>query len=201
MTGLSIPAKLVHMEGFCNQWGLDLTVGCRHACAYCHFQRYQALTLRHEYPEHEPGEALSVEAFLDRQEYPPELYLSPFTDPPAPAARANLERVPQRVLPLSVEVGISTKGVIPRRVFRLLSRHPDQVRFISGVTSLDDRRNAAVEPGCPPATARLANLRLARECGLKKVTARLGPLLPGVDDARNSSRPCSTGWPRPGPRP
>lgn len=183
MTGLSIPARLVRVEGFCNRWGLDLTVGCRHACAYCHFRKYQALTLRHEYPDQELSASLSVEEFLDRREYPPDLYLSPFTDPLAPAARANLERVLQRVLPLSVKVGISTKGVIPRRVFRLLSRHPDQVRLIIGVTSLDDRRNTVVEPGCPPANARLANLRLAWECGLKKVTARLDPLLPGVDGA------------------
>jgi DNA repair photolyase len=184
MSGFQAVANLVRVEGFCNQWGLDLTVGCEHACAYCHFQKYQALTLRHEHPGQELAKALSVEEFLQRQDYPAELYLSPFTDPLAPAAQANLERVLQRVLPLAVKVGISTKGIVARRVFRLLASHPEHVRLIIGVTSTDDRRNAAVEPGCPPAKARLANLRLAREYGLRKVTARLDPLLPGVDDAR-----------------
>jgi DNA repair photolyase len=183
MSGLEAPAELVRVAGFCNQWGLDLTAGCRHACAYCHFQKYQALTLRQAHDGRELADALSVEEFLGRPEYPPELYLSPFTDPLAPAARANLERVLWRVLPLSVKVGISTKGVVPRRIFRLLAAYPEQVRLIVGLTSLDDSRNAAVEPGCPPAQARLANLRLAKEYGLKKVTARLDPLLPGVDDA------------------
>lgn len=182
MTGFQAPATLTRVPGFCNQWGLDLTLGCSHACAYCHFQKYQALTLHHAHPGQELTDVLSVEEFLARSDYPPEIYLSPFTDPLAPAAVDNLERVLERVLPLGVKIGLSTKGVIPRRIFRLFADHAEHVRLIIGVTSLDAERNAVVEPGCPPARARLANLRLAREYGLRKVNARLDPLLPGVDD-------------------
>lgn len=182
METFAAPATFARVPGFCNQWGLDLTNGCAHACAYCHFQKYQALTLRHAHPSQELADALSIEEFLARSDYPPELYLSPFTDPLAPAAVDNLERVLQRVLPLGIKVGISTKGVVPRRIFRLLAPHAERVRLIIGVTSLDEKRNAVIEPGCPPAHARLANLRLAGEYGLRKITARLDPLLPGVDD-------------------
>ena len=182
MSGFAVQAELTRVPGFCNQWGLDLIRGCSHACAYCHFQKYQALVLGHAHPGQEWADMLSVDDFLARSDYPPEIYLSPFTDPLAPAAVLNLERVLQRVLPLGAKVGLSTKGTVYQRIFRLLADHADQVRLIIGVTSLDKERNAVVEPGCPPAPARLANLRLAREHGLRKITVRLDPLLPGVDD-------------------
>lgn len=189
MERFAAPATLTRVAGFCNQWGLDLTRGCSHACAYCHFQKWQALVLGHTHPGQEWADALSVDDFLTRSNYPPEIYLSPFTDPLAPAAVGNLERVLQRVLPLGVKVGLSTKGVISRRVFRLLADHAERVRLIIGVTSLNEQRNAVVEPGCPPGRARLVNLRLAREYGLRKITARLDPLLPGVDDAADQLMP------------
>jgi DNA repair photolyase len=189
MSGLRASARLIRVAGFCNQWGLDLTVGCAHACAYCRFQTYQALTLGQEYDGLELARSLALDQFLQLQNYPRVLYLSPFTDPAAPAARENLERVLERVLPLNVTVILSTKGIIPTHVFRLLAWHPELIRLIIGVTSLDERRNAVVEPGCPSAAARLENLRLAREFGLTNVTARLDPVLPGVDDAAEKLLP------------
>ena len=101
-----------------------------------------------------------------------------------PSARANLELVLQRILPRGVQIDLSTKGIVPRPIFQLLGDYSEQVRLFIGLTSLDDRRNEVVEPGCPPAEERLANFRLAQEYGLKKVTARLDPLLPDVDDSR-----------------
>jgi DNA repair photolyase len=50
-----------------NQWGLDLTRGCAHACAYCQFQKYQSLTLRHAHPDQELADALSGEDSLARR--------------------------------------------------------------------------------------------------------------------------------------
>ena len=101
----------------------------------------------------------------------------------APAAGDNLERVLRRVLPLSVHVIVHTKGIVPRRVWRLLAGHAEQVRVIIGITSLDEDRNHSVEPGCPSGAARLANFGMARAYGVKKISARFDPLLPGVDDA------------------
>ena len=183
MQAFQASAKLERFESFCNHWGLDLTVGCEHACVYCPFQASQALSLHNAYPDRTLTPSLSIEEFLKLPDYPPLLYLSPNSDPLAPAASANLELVLQRILPLGVQIDLSTKGIVPQRIFQLLASYPDQVRLFIGLTSLDDRRNAAVEPGCPTAEERLANFRLAREHGLKKVTARLDPLLPDVDDS------------------
>jgi hypothetical protein len=126
---------------------------------------------------------LTVDEFLKREDYPSILMLSPFTDPLAPAAGDNLERVLNRVLPLSVQVIVHTKGIVPRRIWRRLAQHAELVRVIIGITSLDEKRNDVVEPGCPSGKARLANFGLAREFGVRKVSARLDPILPDVDDS------------------
>ncbi|MFO0966808.1 MAG: hypothetical protein U0793_14645 [Gemmataceae bacterium] len=72
---------------------------------------------------------------------------------------------------------------MPRRIFRILADFPEQIILFIGLTSLDDARNRSVEPGCPPATARLANFALAREYNLPYLLCRFDPTLPGVDDA------------------
>lgn len=183
MTRPVAQARIVRVAGMCDQWGVDLTAGCEHRCGYCHFHRYQSMALRHEAGGADVAPALALDELLRRDEYPPALYLSPFTDPLAPAARGNLEALLRRVLPRNVSVGISTKGVVPRRVFRLLAEYPEQVLLFVGLTNLDDARNRAVEPGCAPSVARLANLSLAREYGLPARFVRLDPILPGVDDS------------------
>ncbi len=182
MTRPVAQARITRVPGMCDQWGVDLTAGCEHRCGYCHFHRYQSMTLRHEAGGNSVAPALALDELLRRDEYPPTLYLSPFTDPLAPAARGNLEALLRRVLPRKVTVLLSTKGVVPRRVFRLLADYPEQVVLFVGLTNLDDARNRAVEPGCPPSRARLANLSLAREYGLSQRFVRLDPILPGVDD-------------------
>ncbi|MFV1968798.1 MAG: radical SAM protein [Pirellulaceae bacterium] len=183
MQRIVVQATLTRSEMMCHHWGLDLTVGCEHGCAYCAFHKYQSVTLRHAHDGRSPARRLAVDAFLRQKEYPSEIYLSPHTDPLAPAARDNLARVLRRTLPLGVGVGISTKGIVPEAVFRLIAEYREQVVLFVGLTSLDEDRNGVVEPGCPPAPARLGNIRLAREHGLTQISVRLDPLLPGVDDA------------------
>ena len=66
-------------------------------------------------------------------------------------------------LPQGTIVAIVTKGVIPERTIDLLAEFRGQVEGVSiGLASLDDRRNHIVEPGCPPAAARLARHRAVR---------------------------------------
>lgn len=183
MTRFIAQARITRVAGMCNQWGVDLTAGCEHVCGYCHFHKYQSMALRHGAGGVDVAPVLAIDELLRQEHYPPTLYLSPFTDPLAPAALGNLEALLRRVLPLSVRVIISTKGVVPRKVFRVLADYPEQVLLFVGLTSLDDARNRSVETGCPPAGARLANLVLAQEYGLPHRFARLDPILPGVDDA------------------
>lgn len=182
MSLFKAPARLTAVPAFCNAWGLDLTAGCEHACVYCPFERYQAVTTRRAHGGRKLAPTFTVDEFLQREDYPSNILLSPFTDPLAPAAGDNLELVLKRVLPRSVQVIVHTKGIVPRRVWRLLARHAELVRVIIGITSLNENRNKAVEPGCPSGKARLANFGLAREYGVTRVSARLDPILPAVDD-------------------
>jgi hypothetical protein len=75
-----------------------------------------------------------------------------------------------------------TKGIIPERTLALLADHRSRVEGIGvGVTSLDDERNAILEPGCPPARERLANIDRIAAHGLPSAL-RLDPLFPLLDD-------------------
>lgn len=173
----------------CGRWSLDLTAGCEHGCLYCPFQRYQALVLRRRHGGRALARRLSLQRFVAHPDPPSELLLSAHTDPCAPAARAGLVCVLQHVLPRGVRVEVVTKGVVPARALELLAAAGERADLSVGVASLDVRRNAMLEPGCPPASERLDNLRRARACGLDRLTARLDPLLPGVDDEPGRLRP------------
>ena len=117
MNAFEAAARLAPVPAFCNAWGLDLTVGCEHACVYCPFERHQAVTVRRAHGGRKLAPTLTVDEFLQREDYPTNILLSPFTDPLAPAAGDNLERVLNRVLPRSVHVIVHTKGIVSRRVW------------------------------------------------------------------------------------
>ncbi len=172
----------VRVPAFCQRWSLDLTAGCEHGCLYCPFQRYQARILSRRHGGASVSRRLSLREYLGQDDFPAELLLSGHTDPCAPAAQAGLVRVLRHALPRGVCVEVVTKGIVPPRALELLAEADGRAALSIGVASLDARRNATLEPGCPPAAERLENLRRARSCGLDRLTARLDPLLPGVDD-------------------
>jgi DNA repair photolyase len=89
----------------------------------------------------------------------------------------------EHLLPRGTTVGILTKGIIPDRTLDLLAAYPRQVEGVGiGVTSLDEERNAVLEPGCPPARERLRNLdRLAERDLIAAI--RIDPMFPALDDA------------------
>lgn len=182
-------AKLRRIEAFCDRWSLDLTAGCEHGCLYCPFQRYQVLLVQREAGVRDVARRLSLRDVLAQPDPPRELLLSAHTDPCAPAARAGFVHVLRRLLPAGVRVEVVTKGVVPQRALALLAAAGERARLSVGVASLDALRNRRLEPGCPPAAERLANLSRARACGLQSLTVRMDPLLPGVDDTPERLRP------------
>jgi DNA repair photolyase len=165
---------------FCSNHVIDSTAGCSFGCIYCPFsdiaarrrgaRRPTTLAL----PSTEPLPA------------PPSVFLSPASDPFTPQAAATTHDVLCSLLPRGTRVGILTKGVIPDRTIDLLAAYPSQVEGIGiGVTSLDERRNRVLEPGCPPAVERMTNLdRIARR-GLV-AALRIDPMFPELDDGRRA---------------
>lgn len=161
---------------FCANHVVDLTAGCSFGCVYCPFAEVRAERIG--VPRPTPVDM----ARLRDLPAPPTVFLSPASDPFAPQAAPRAHAVLEHLLPRGTGVGILTKGTIPDRTLDLLAAHRDQVEGVAiGVGSLDDARNRALEPGCPPARTRLETL--ARAAARRLPTAlRLDPLVPGLDD-------------------
>ena len=162
---------------FCATQVSDLTAGCSFGCIYCPFSELEARRRGVSHPT--PVDLTHV----DELEAPPSLFLSPASDPFAPQAAAGTHALLAHVLPRGTVIGIVTKGLIPDRTLGLLADHRDQIEGIAiGATSLDEARNRALEPGCPPVRDRLANVRRIAVRGLT-AAVRLDPLFPVLDDA------------------
>jgi DNA repair photolyase len=160
----------------CQQRVVDLTVGCSFGCLYCPFSDLSIR--RHALPRPTAVDLSGIDTF----EPPPALFLSSASDAFAPQAAANTHVLLRAWLPRGTRVGIVTKGVIPERTLDLLSEFRSQVEGVAiGVTSLTAERNAVVEPGCPPAGARLRNIDRLAARGVM-VALRLDPLFPELDD-------------------
>jgi DNA repair photolyase len=161
---------------FCANYVADLTAGCSFGCIYCPFA---AVAARRRGVRHPTAVDLGG---LDRLPVPSSVFLSPASDAFAPQAVESTHALLSYLLPRGTTVGIVTKGIIPERTLGLLGEYPSQIEGVAvGVTSLDDRRNAVLEPGCPPASARLDNIDRLAERGVA-AAVRLDPLFPIVDD-------------------
>jgi DNA repair photolyase len=171
------PLEITFEPRFCANHVADLTVGCSFRCVYCPFSDLAARRARLARPTRVDMAGLAAAPA------PASLFLSPASDPFSPQAAAQTHALLSHVLPRGTMVALLTKGVIPERTVELLARYRDRVEGVGvGVTSLDDHRNAILEPGCPPASARLGNLDRLAACELP-TTLRLDPLFPELDDA------------------
>jgi DNA repair photolyase len=170
------PVTVTFEPRFCANHVIDLTAGCSFGCIYCPFADIGAWLRGVSRPTTlDLGE-------LETLPTPPSVFLSPASDAFAPQAVENTHTLLSYLLPRGTTVGIVTKGVIPERTLLLLADYRSQVEGIGiGVTSLADARNRVLEPGCPPAWERLANLDRLAAHGLP-AALRLDPMFPLLDD-------------------
>jgi DNA repair photolyase len=162
---------------FCANHVVDLTAGCSFGCVYCPFAEVRAERFGVTRPT--PVDV----SRLDEMPAPPTVFLSPASDPFAPQAATRAHAVLAHLLPRGTVVAILTKGTIPARTLALLAEYREQIEGVAiGLASLDDARNRTLEPGCPPAAARLDTLARAAALGLPAVL-RLDPLIPELDDS------------------
>lgn len=172
-----LPAVVEFEPRFCGNHVVDLTVGCSLGCVYCPFA---PAAMRTRGVDRVRRVDMSS---LERLEPPASVFLSPSSDPFAPQAAAHTHLLLSRWLPLGVVVGLVTKAIVPEYTLDLLADHRDQVEGIGvGLASLDEERNRALEPGCPSANQRLANVDRIAARGLA-ACLRIDPMLPGVDDS------------------
>jgi len=177
------PAVAVTLEPrFCANSVVDLTAGCTFSCIYCPFAAIGARRRGVSQPT-----PLDI-SDLERLPVPPSVFLSPASDAFAPQAVVNTHALLAYLLPRGTTIGIVTKGIIPEPTLALLADHRPQIEGIAvGVTSLDQRRNRVLEPGCPAAHERLTNLDRLAAYGLP-AALRLDPLFPILDDEPGALR-------------
>jgi len=162
---------------------VNITVGCAHRCVYCYTRGYS----RH------PGDGrLLVWAntaemlrreLARRRTRPAAVYFCPSSDPFQP-----LEPVLQQthdsmriLLRAGIAVQFATKGRIRHRFVSLFADHADLVHAQIGLTTLDQRLTAILEPGAAPIDERLASIESLSRIGVA-VRLRADPLIHGVTD-------------------
>ncbi|MGH7789622.1 MAG: radical SAM protein [Candidatus Binatia bacterium] len=172
-------APPVHVElepRFCARYVVDLTAGCTLGCIYCPFSERGARSAGVSTPT-----ALDL-APLARIQPPKRVFLSPASDAFAPQAARQTHRLLATWLPRGTIVAIVTKGRVPLDTLDLLAEYRHQVEGVGiGLSATNDLRNNLLEPGCPPARERLANIDQLAQRGIP-VSLRMDPLFPDLDD-------------------
>ena len=166
---------------FCANHVVDLTAGCSFGCIYCPFSDLGARRRGARHPV----------ALDDRSRGPASRAGERLPEPGqrslrTPGGGRNARRCSPTCCHAAPTWASSRRASSPSATLDLLAAYPRQIEGVAiGVTSLDDRRNAVLEPGCPPAHARLANLDRIAERGLIGAI-RIDPMFPDVDDRPES---------------
>lgn len=183
------PKINIHREiHSCNMYAVDLTVGCGHDCTYCHFSTLQQEEWVKKNPVFEDFPIpVDIRPLYAMKELPDSVvYLSPSSDPFAPAAKKLTHEILSFMLPKGVIFTISTKGIIPKRTIRLLKKYHHLIEGIAiGVTNLDKKRNDLLEPTISPAEERLEHIKELKEIGCS-IGIRMDPIFPLIDDSNKN---------------
>ncbi len=171
-------------------YGLDLTAGCGHGCAYCP-SRSAGRSAGDDRVYFDPetderlGPALAALGLAVRR-----VVMSPSSDPLPPdrAIRSVAVRCADRILADGRELTILTRGRVPRALIDVLAAHPDRATVAIGLTSLSKTVTRALEPRAAAPSVRLRDLARLAAAGID-VEARLEPLIVGLTDTRENLRP------------
>jgi DNA repair photolyase len=169
----------------------NFAIGCTHACPFCYVDSIHKSLVVKIHPEAGLGwgeyllipEPHSFEKALREtpwRKWRGELVLmssthDPFLPQLVPYAKAILEAG----LKHGVHFLIQTRSLNALQVLPLLARYRGQVIFQVSIATLNEELRRLIEPHVPPATARLAMLRRAKELGLRTGVI-IAPILPPV---------------------
>jgi DNA repair photolyase len=166
---------------------INMAAGCVHGCAYCYIRGYS------QYPGEDAAvvyrnTAEQVERELQnkikrKRPLPGAVYFCPSSDAfmPIDEVLDQSYRTMKLLLDQGVGVQFVTKGAISERFFDLFAAQPQLVAGQVGLTTLDDRLNAAIEPKAAPAARRLSDLDKLIDIGVT-TSLRADPLIHGLTD-------------------
>ena len=156
--------------------GVNLTIGCEFGCIYCHYNDW----VKDEYPAF-INQTFDISPVYTKKRIPKVVYLSPYSEPFSSKAKDLAYDLMSFLLPKGTCIWILTKSVIPDNIIKLIKKYPSQVEVGVGITNLDKKRNRIIEPNCPSAEERLANLKKLKKTGCR-YGVRMDPLIPLIDD-------------------
>ena len=172
-------------------WVVNFAVGCTHACPFCYvdaihkrFFISKYTIVNREWGSYllipEPTSFRKALAETPWRRWRGELVLmssthDPFLPQLVPYAKAILEAG----LKHGVHFLIQTRSLNALQVLPLLARYRGQVIFQVSIATMNEELRRLIEPRVPPAKARLAMLKRAKELGLR-VGAIIAPIMPPV---------------------
>ncbi len=179
-----LQADVRYEPNACNGYVLDLTLGCPHRCIYCIFSPLERKVYKLLNP-HYAGEVipLKLDRFLEREEYPPVIYLCYSSDPLAKQARESTKVVLERLFSHNISILFLTKGIFTDDILEVIDLRPDLMHIQIGITNSDRKRNEIIEPKASSYEDRLNNFKkLVKIKGLGSLSVRIDPLFPLIDD-------------------
>jgi DNA repair photolyase len=169
----------------------NYAIGCTHACPFCYVDAIHKRLVVRIHPEAglEWGEYLLIpepRSFEKALRETPwhrwrgELDLMSSThDPFLPQLVPYTKAILETGLKHGVHFLIQTRSLNALQVLPLLARYRGQVIFQVSIATLNEELRRLIEPRVPPAKARLAMLRRAKEFGLRTGVI-IAPILPPV---------------------
>ncbi len=169
---------------------INITRGCGLGCTYCyiqgysHFPGFERVVLYVNTPE------LLQEELRRRRRPPSRVFLSPSSDAfqELPEIQDVSLRTIRVLLDAGVEIAFLTKGFVTPAFMELFRAKPLAVHAQIGITTLNERLCAALEPWAAPPQRRLDYIKQLAAIGVA-VTARLDPLVPNATDTNENLRP------------
>ena len=184
-----LQADIRYEPNACKGYVMDISLGCPHRCIYCIFSPLELRIYKLKNPSYK-GDVLplKLDKILERKDFPPAVYLCYSSDPLGnEELRESTKKILRKLISENVTVFFISKGIFTQDIINIISSKPDLFSVQVGITSADAKRNKAIEPGAPSYEERLENFKMLRKIpGLASLTARMDPLLPGIDDSHEN---------------
>lgn len=169
---------------------INVTRGCSLGCTYCYIQGYsrfpgfERVVLYVNTPE------LLQEELRRRRRPPARVFFSPSSDAfqELPEIQDVSLRTMRVLLDAGVEIAFLTKGFVTPAFMELFQAKPPAVHAQIGITTLNERVCAALEPRAAPPRQRVEYVKQLAAIGVA-VTARLDPLVPDATDSDENLAP------------
>lgn len=180
-----LQADIRYEPNACKNYVMDMSLGCPHHCLYCIFSPLEMKAYQLQNPDYkEETVLLKLDRFLEREDFPPCVYLSYSSDPLGNEDIINSTiTVVNRLLEHNVNILFVSKGIFTDGILEAFAKKPQYIHVQVDVTSADQYRNSIVEPYAASYEERMNNVKkLASIKGLGNLNVRIDPMLPNIDD-------------------